>query len=238
MKKAFCFTVLIFLIVWILPAAAEDKDSLEYVRGFAKKNIQWMGNAALKITGEANALYFDPLPTVNIAQAGIILITHQHADHFNPEAIKRLIGTDTVVIAPEPYLNNAKIIKAGERIDINGVAIEAVPAYNIHGNPHPRNKQWVGYIVTIDGIRIYVSGDTDRIPEMEGLKVDIAILSIPGSGAAMDFEEGAKAIRDIAPRVAVPVHYIGVITDPQAGGLFKRLVNKEVEVVLKPIAQF
>lgn len=238
MKKWVTLLCAFMFLISIIPVTAQESPSLEQVRKFAENNIQWMGNAAVKITGETVTLYFDPLGTVKSNQAGIILITHSHADHLYPDALKSLTGPDTVVVAPEAYVPNATILKPGDHAVIKGIAIEAVPAYNINGVWHPRAKQWVGYIVTIDGIRIYVSGDTDVIPEMKGIKADIAILSIPGNGYAMGEEEGVQAALELKPIIAIPVHYMGVVMDPEAGKFFKEDLKGQVEVVVKAAKAF
>lgn len=233
MRRFFIIFALLFSLFLILPVSAMESISTERLREFAETNIQWMGDAALRIKGKSKTLYFDPLSNVKDAKADIILITHSHADHLSYNALNKLTSSNTIIIAPEPYIESVTILKPGEMKDINGITIEAVPAYTLISSVHPKDKQWVGYIVTVDGIRIYVSGDTDRIPEMKEIKVDIAILSIPGNRNAMDFEEGALAAQDIMPKIAIPIHYRGVIMDLEAGKIFKEILDGKVEVVLK-----
>lgn len=238
MRRIFKIFALLLSLFLILPMSAKESTSTERVRLFAENNIQWMGNAALRIIGTSNTIYFDPLSNVKEAKADIILITHSHADHLSFDALYKLTSSNMIIIAPEPYIESVTTLKPGEMRDINGITIEAVPAYTLVSSVHPRDKQWVGYIVTVDGIRIYVSGDTDRIPEMKAIKADIAILSIPGNRNAMDFAEGALASQDIMPKIAIPVHYVGVITDLRAGKIFKEMLEGKVEVVMKPTKFF
>lgn len=231
MKKIVGAVFIILLLIIMMPILAQETATMEQIRSFAVNNIHWAGNGSIKLSG-SKSVYIDPAPIVRSDHADIVLITHDHDDHFNEQTVKRLMGSNTILIAPDKYLESAMVLKLGEKTVAHGIAIEAVPAYNINKLFHPKSKGWVGYIVTLDGIRIYVSGDTDHIPEMKGIKADVAILNV-GGNYMMDDEEAALAALDIKPKIAIPYHYMGVAHLPQAGRWFKENLDGKIEVIVK-----
>jgi L-ascorbate metabolism protein UlaG (beta-lactamase superfamily) len=168
------------------------------------------------------------------------LITHDHHDHCSPEDVVRIQGENTVIItvksAAEKLKGKVEVVKPGDSLIRKGVKIEVVPAYNVNkfrspGIPfHPKEKGYVGFILTVDGQRIYHAGDTDVIPEMANYKVDIALLPISGT-YVMTVEEAAEAARLIAPAVVIPMHVgrgIGSMADLEA---FRALCPAPVKVL-------
>jgi L-ascorbate metabolism protein UlaG (beta-lactamase superfamily) len=113
-----------------------------------------------------------------------------------------------------------------------GVDIEAVAAYNTNKQFHPKFQSWVGYIFTVEGKRIYLAGDTDRIPEMKGFRCDIALLPVSGT-YVMTAEEAAKAAEDINPEVAVPMHYASIVGTEDDAEKFKQLYKGKTHVFKK-----
>jgi L-ascorbate metabolism protein UlaG (beta-lactamase superfamily) len=197
--------------------------------------ITWYGHAAMKFSGE-KIVYIDPFEMEQgpYDPADIILITHDHYDHCSLGDITKLSKENTVIIAPQncksKLKGHVKIIAAGESILEQGVQIEAVPAYNIGKTFHQKSAGGLGYIVTLNGKRIYQAGDTDFIPEMKQIKADVVILPVGGT-YTMTAEEAAKAANAIQPEVAIPMHYgsiVGSVTDAET---FKRLTNVPVEIL-------
>ena len=133
-------------------------------------NIKWLGHATFKVIGE-KVIYTDPFQISKPDKADIILITHEHYDHFSPEDIKKILGSDTILVLPKDCAGtiNAKeiVVKPGDKINIEGIEIETVPAYNTNKNFHPKEKEWLGYIFKVSNKRIYIAGDSDYIPEMK-----------------------------------------------------------------------
>ena len=109
------------------------------------------------------------------------------------------------------------------------VKVTAVPAYNTNKQFHPRGNNWVGYIFTVEGQRIYIAGDTDHIPEMKGYRCDIALLPVSGT-YVMTAEEAVAAANDIGPKIAVPMHYASIVGSEKDAETFRRLYKGESHV--------
>jgi L-ascorbate metabolism protein UlaG (beta-lactamase superfamily) len=208
------------------------------------QNLHWLGHDSFRLDGPP-VIYFDPwkLPPGSPV-ADVILVSHDHYDHLSADDVKKISGPKTVVIAnpsAAAKLKGARVIRAGQKVAFGNVTVEAVPAYNLNkfrspGNPfHPKQAEHNGYIVAVGGERLYHSGDTDHIPEMSGLKCDVALLPVSGT-YVMTAEEAASAAATIKPRVAVPMHYgdkevVGTLADAER---FKELCEKagiEVQIL-------
>ena len=212
--------------------------------------VTWFGHASFLISDGERHIYVDPfvLPE-KIKKADMILITHDHFDHFNPQKIKLLQDKETAVIGPfgvTSKLGYGIETKAGEKHSFGKIKVKSVEAYNNNkfralGQPfHPKGLG-VGYVVEINDIDIYHSGDTDDITEMRNLDgVDIALLPIGGT-YTMTAHEAASAALKFKPRFLVPMHYnsdkygiSGIDANPEE--LAQLLVGKGIVVnVLKPL---
>ncbi|MGD2081065.1 MAG: MBL fold metallo-hydrolase, partial [Nitrospirota bacterium] len=129
----------------------------------AVKDIHWLGHDTFKIVGE-KTIFTDPFKLKKNDKADIILITHEHYDHCSPEDVEKIQGPDTVIVATADCAGklkgNIKTVKPGDKLTVDGVDIEAVPSYNTNKKFHPKGNDWVGYIFTARGARIYIAGDT------------------------------------------------------------------------------
>ncbi|MBN1797663.1 MAG: MBL fold metallo-hydrolase [Spirochaetales bacterium] len=207
-------------------------------------DIHWYGNAAIKIVTSEKTIYIDPFEIPNQDKADIILITHPHFDHLSEPDLKKLGIKDTVFVVPdnrqcidtvEKLFNKKPVIfKPGEQATVAGVKIQAVPAYNVvKKERHPQAFGYLGYILTIEGIRIYHAGDTERIPEMKTFSCDIALLPLGQTYTMNSVEEAAQAALDVKARIAIPIHYgsyEGTLADAYK---FKELLEKKVLVIIK-----
>lgn len=199
--------------------------------------MEWFGHDAFKLSDDV-IIYIDPFRLEGeLEKADIILITHPHSDHLSPDDIEKIKKDGTIIIGtPDcsekcPDINP---INLGEKKEIKGIKIETVPAYNINKKYHPKEKNWVGYIITVDDVRIYHAGDTDNIPEMEDIKCDIVLLPVSGT-YVMTAEEAVLAAIKINPIIAIPMHY-GVVIGSKADALkFKELLKGKIEVIIFPI---
>ena len=201
-------------------------------------NIFWLGHDGFRIDG-SRTVYFDPWEATG-PPANIILITHDHYDHCDPDTVKALAGPRTKIIAEaaaaaklrESGLDNITVVEPGDEIEVLGVNIKVMPSYNIGKDFHPRAKNNLGFVVTMDGVSVYHAGDTDFIPEMNGLKVQVALLPVSGT-YVMTADEAVRAALVIKPEVAIPMHYGKIVGDPAMAERFAAELEGRVLVVIK-----
>ncbi len=199
------------------------------------KNILWLGHDTFKIYLLGKTIYFDPFQIVNGEPADLILISHDHFDHCSPEDVRKIQGSQTTIVTEEnsakKFKGRIKVLRPGDRTNIQGIEIEAVSAYNVDKNFHPKANQWLGFILTIGGVRIYHAGDTDFIPEMKDVRADIALLPVSGT-YVMTVEEAVQAALTISPKIAIPMHYGSIVGSEKDAERFKRLLEGKVEVLV------
>ncbi len=199
--------------------------------------IEWLGHASIKIKTKNKIIYIDPYSGdyTDAEKADLILITHSHYDHFSKEKIKKIIVDDTIIIAP-PSVGaeiETEIMKNGDKKEIKGLKIEAVAAYNVTKSYHPKGEG-NGYVFEIEGKKVYYSGDTDLIPEMNLIEADIVLLPVGGT-YTMDAEEAASAANIIGPEIAIPIHWGEIVGHEEDAEQFKEEVESETEVKVKII---
>lgn len=211
------------------------------------KQIHWLGHDSFRIDAQEAVIYIDPWHLQDAPAADIILITHDHHDHCSPEDVAKIRKADTVILTTQEAADKlpapVRVIRPGEEQVVKGITVRAVPAYNTNKfrSPgqhfHPREKKHVGYVVTISGMSIYHTGDADPIPEMEGLKVDVALLPVSGT-YVMTVDEAVQAAKMIQPKVAIPMHVgagIGAIEMTEEFRQKATAALPDLEVVLLPL---
>ncbi|MDX9715020.1 MAG: MBL fold metallo-hydrolase [Dissulfurispiraceae bacterium] len=196
-------------------------------------NIHWLGHDTFKITGE-KVIYTDPFNIKRKDTADIILITHEHHDHCSVEDIQKILGPKTIIISSPDCASklngNIRTARPGDKFNIEGIEIEAVPAYNTNKKFHPKDKNWMGYIFKSNNVRIYLAGDTDRIPEMKTFKnIDVALLPVSGT-YVMTADEAAEAALDIKPKIAIPMHYGSIVGSLSDAKKFTDLLKGKIDV--------
>ena len=238
-------TLAIFFVLAVYNAIAQRStpDTLQTNTGFLI--IQPVQHASLVLSVNGITIYADPTGgTKNykgIAAPGIILITDIHGDHFDVKTIDSVKTASTILIVPQavadklPEADKAKlvILKNGDKTLQSGISIMAIPMYNLPDTPTARHTKGRGngYVLTSGGKNIYISGDTQGIPEMRSLKnIDVAFvcMNLPFT---MDVNEAADAVLAFKPKIVYPYHHRG-----QDINVFKNLVDagkKDIEVRLR-----
>jgi len=190
-------------------------------------------------------IYTDPFKITKADAADIVLISHEHFDHLSLEDLQRVTTPKTTLVASVSCKDGLEHVKAketkylepGDKVKIEGVEIEAVAAYNVNkfrepGKPfHPKQDKKLGFVVVMDGTRVYFAGDTDFVPEMKSIHCDIALLPVSGT-YVMTAEEAAQAAEAIKPKIAVPMHYGAIVGSESDAKKFKSLVKGcQVEII-------
>ncbi len=203
-------------------------------------NIHWLGHDSFRIKGDGLVIYIDPWQIEDGPKADLILITHDHRDHCSPADVAKVRKEDSVIVtvaaAAAKLSGQIQVVKPGDELRVKGIPISAVPAYNVNkfrspGVPfHPRESGYVGFVVTVEGQRIYHAGDTDCIPEMGSINADIALLPVSGT-YVMTADEAVEAAAIIKPQIAIPMHIgrgIGSLADAER---FKEKASVPVEIL-------
>ncbi len=194
----------------------------------------WYKQSTFRWKGEKLVVYIDSWGlTDGLPPADLLLITHAHGDHYAPDDIARVKRDKTVIVAPadvaKELSGNVKPVKPGDRLDVAGVKVEAVPAYNIDParlEAHPKRNNWVGYVLQLGGNTYYHAGDTDHLPELDRIRRTV--------------DEAAGMAKALKPKIAVPMHYgfypgVGV---PADGERFKKAASPVEVKVFTPVHPF
>ncbi|UJG40889.1 MAG: MBL fold metallo-hydrolase [Candidatus Heimdallarchaeum aukensis] len=187
-------------------------------------DFHWLGHDSFLIQAKGKNIYIDPykLTKKDLPEADIIITTHDHFDHCNPEAIEQICGEKTILVGPKVTIDKLNDISKKKKVielnpydekEIDGIKISAIPAYNTHRfrDPetktpfHPKESGHIGPIIDVDGVKIYHAGDTDKIPEMEDLKPHIALIPVSGT-YVMDVPEAVEAAKVISAKITIPMH--------------------------------
>ena len=205
------------------------------------ENIEVLYHSSIRII-KNKVIYIDPFKIdKNYNDADIVFITHDHFDHYSEEDIDKVINENTTIIIPEELLTkilrkginkNAVItVESNKEYMVQGIKFETIPAYNTNKTFHPKENDWVGYIITLDGIRYYIAGDTDITEENRKVKCDVAFVPVGGT-YTMDFKEAAQLINEIQPKIAVPIHYGSVVGTKQDATDFIKLLHPSIKGII------
>ena len=208
-----------------------------------KENIEVFTQSSIRITDGNCKIYIDPFQMREVPKdADFILITHDHYDHFSPEDIEKVSNGRSVLLVPAKMIPQADKISSivgeihsvmpGEHYGINGLEFDTVAAYNNLKPFHPKSAGWVGYILQIDGQRIYIAGDTDMNRDNQDVKCDVALVPIGGK-FTMDAKKAAEFINTIQPSIAIPTHYGSIVGKKEDADVFAAGVKAPIRTEIK-----
>lgn len=234
------------LLPYAAMAAAHAGDV--YATNAGDVTVYPIDHATIVMTTPVGTLYVDPIGDASLyADHGtpdLILVTHEHGDHYNAETLAAIVGENTQIITnpavfamlPDDLKAKATEMANGVSGEYNGMAIDAIPAYNITEDRmkyHPQGRD-NGYVLSFDGLRVYVSGDTEDTPEMRALEnIDVAFISM-NLPFTMDKDSAASAVAEFMPTYVYPYHYRGQDGGTQNPEEFAALVGDTATVVIAP----
>jgi L-ascorbate metabolism protein UlaG (beta-lactamase superfamily) len=208
----------------------------------------WFWQSGFRWAQDGLVVYIDPVHVPEAAEpADAVFITHAHFDHFSTEDLDRLRKDGTAIVAPKDVADeltgDVTAVAPGDRVDVKGITGEAVPAYNILEHrlqSHPKENNWVGYVLELGDHTAYHAGDTDHLTELETIRTQLAFLPIGGGSFVMSPSDAAGLARAIAPDIAVPMHFGFVEGAGTAGDAetFKKEADPVEVRILEPQVPF
>ncbi len=196
--------------------------------------IDVFAQAAIKMVGD-KVMYFDPyLIKDEYHDADYIFITHDHYDHYDEESINNIKKDNTKIILPICLKDkpNNLVVEPNKEYVIDDIKFKTIPSYNLEKPFHPREKEYVGYLIELEGLTYYIMGDTDVTKEALEVITDVCFVPIGGK-YTMDYLEAIDYINKINPKKVIPIHYGSIIGDITLGKQFKEKINKNIEVEIK-----
>lgn len=182
-------------------------------------NVLVYCQSAIKISSNKN-IYFDPyLIKEKTSDADVIFITHEHYDHFDLESINNIKKDDTIIVVPNSMINKVSSlfehneilgVDPGKEYNIYDFKFKTIRAYNNQKQFHPKDNNWVGYLLYLDNLSYYIMGDTDDTIDARDVKCDILFVPIGGT-YTMDGKEGSILTNYIKPKYVVPIHYKTIV---------------------------
>lgn len=204
--------------------------------------LKWLGHAGFLIKN-SRVIYIDPYNIKeNSEKADIILLTHSHYDHCSVADMEKIIKEGTKIVCPADCQSKItrfdvpieiEIVEPWRELDFGDTKISTLPAYNVDKHFHPKDEEWVGYLIKMNDVLVYHAGDTDVIPEMQKLtgykqasKEFVALLPV-GGRFTMSAEEAAEAAKIIKPTLAIPMHYASIVGTEDDAKEFCELCGEE-----------
>ncbi len=209
--------------------------------------IHPIGHASFVLAWQGKMIYNDPTngaaPYQGLPRADLILVSHSHGDHFSAATLDAVRGSNAVIIVPQAVYNSlsaaqkslAIVLTNGASTNVTGLLVEAVPAYNFTNHPTIYHPQGLGngYVLTLGGRRIYMSGDSEDVPEMRALpNIDVAFVCV-NQPFTMPVDKAASAVRQFRPRVVYPYHYRNSDNTYSDLNDFKRRVGQDLGIEVR-----
>ena len=201
------------------------------------ENISIIHHSSIKFSDNIK-IYFDPYEiNENNNNADIIFITHNHYDHYSENDIKKIYNANTKFIIPKDLekelLNlgikkeNIVTVAPNNNYNVLDISFKSIPAYNINKPFHPKENNWIGYLINYNNFTYYIAGDTDITEDNKLIKCDVAFLPIGGK-YTMNYKEAAELTNIIKPKIVVPIHYGLIIGTTEDAIEFAKLINKDI----------
>jgi len=197
--------------------------------------------SSIKISG-SKIIYFDPYKINDkFNDADIVFITHDHYDHLDIDSLNNVINDNTKIVIPSSIVNSLLdlnidneliLVEPNNNVDVDDIKVKTLKSYNIGKRYHPKENNYVGYIVELDNKKYYVMGDTDINEDINNIECDILFIPIGGTYTC-DYKEAAEYVNKIKPDIVIPIHYGSIVGDISLGEEFKKLVNSDINVILK-----
>ena len=203
-------------------------------------DIKVLLHSSIRIEAEGKIIYLDPFRIKeNKNDADLILITHSHYDHFSEEDILKVKKENTKILVTTDLFErtlelgfkeeNIIVVVPNNSDRVLDIEINTIPAYNTNKKFHPRENNWVGYLVNIEGKVIYIAGDTDITEENKNVVCDIALVPIGGTYTTT-YEEAAELVNIIKPKLVIPTHYGEIVGEKEYSIKFKELIDNNIKV--------
>jgi len=203
-------------------------------------NIEVLCHSSIRIESEGKIIYSDPFKIKESKNdADIIAITHSHYDHFSEKDILKVKNEKTKILITSDLFEktlalgfkkeNITIVMPNNKYGILDMEVETIPAYNTNKKFHPKENNWVGYILNIENKKIYIAGDTDIIDENRKIECDIVLVPVGGT-YTMTYEEAAQLVNILKPEKVIPTHYGDIVGDIKDGINFSKLVSENTIV--------
>lgn len=208
--------------------------------------IKWMGHASFLLTLNGKNVYIDPFGLEDAkAHADIILITHPHYDHLSENDIKLIADKKTRIFVPKDSISKIPVgdvvgVEPNKHYSYGDLEFNTVPAYNVDDSKlhfHPKGNGWVGYVLDVNGTKVYHAGDTDFIKEMEKIVTSLALLPMGGT-YVMDVDEVIEASKAIKAEKIAPMHYRRLLGKDGSDAAEKKfLKNVKNGIILEEVGE-
>jgi len=201
------------------------------------KGIEVLCHSSIKISKD-KIIYIDPFRVdKEYRDADYIFITHEHYDHFSIADINKVIKENTIIIMPESMKekvtqegynrDNIIFVLPNNRYNLDDFSYDTIYAYNVNKKFHPKENDWVGYILHINGNSYYIAGDTDITDDNLKVQCDVALVPVGGT-YTMTYKEAAELVNSIKPKFAIPTHYGEIVGDKEDGKKFTSLLDEDI----------
>ena len=203
------------------------------------KNVKVLYHASIVLYDN---IYIDPYKIENETHnAKYLFITHSHYDHFSIEEIEKVSNEDTIFFVTPDCKEKLLEIGVGEKRIVtvapdemyrfNKIEMQVIPAYNVNKEYHKKEYGWVGYLIKINGVTYYITGDTDVNEDIQNIKCDVLFVPIGGT-YTMDYKEAADYTNSIKPKYVIPIHYGTIVGKKEDGIEFAKLLDTKIECLI------